>query len=320
MGIAASLREKLFRQRSDGTAPFVLGRQRIFILPSRSGVLYAVTLLVMLTGAINYNLALGHALVFLLAGLGIVGMLHGFGNLYGLRISPGRCAPVFVGETALFQLNLANDQRQARLGLHLEALDGLAVGTAIEASDSTQIALPVPAGRRGWLELPRVRLWSRYPLGLFTAWAYLQPAMRCLVYPAPISVPLPHAGSRDADGDIEGDGGQDDFAGFRERQANDSLRHVAWKLSARDDGQRPLLIKQFAGGAQQRLQLDWAATDPTLPPETRLSVLCAWVLAADAGGDIYSLHLPDREIAGGRGEKHRTRCLEALALCAPEAG
>jgi hypothetical protein len=35
----------------------------------------------MLIGAINYNLSLGHALVFLLAGLGLVAMVHTFRNL-----------------------------------------------------------------------------------------------------------------------------------------------------------------------------------------------------------------------------------------------
>jgi hypothetical protein len=61
-----------------------------------------LALVVMLLGAINYNLALGHALVFLLAGLGVVGMIHTFRNLFGLVITPGRCEPVFAGETAHF--------------------------------------------------------------------------------------------------------------------------------------------------------------------------------------------------------------------------
>ena len=62
----------LFRWRqSDGTSPLVLGQRRVFILPTRAGLLFAATLATMLLGAINYSLALGHALVFLLAGLGV---------------------------------------------------------------------------------------------------------------------------------------------------------------------------------------------------------------------------------------------------------
>jgi len=121
VGIVATLQQKLFRWRSDGTAPLRLGQRRIFIVPSRGGLLFALALIVMLLGAINYNLALGHALVFLLAGLGIVGMIHTFRNLHGMVITPGRCEPVFAGETAHFPLTLDNDRPGPRPALELAA-------------------------------------------------------------------------------------------------------------------------------------------------------------------------------------------------------
>ena len=68
MNPLARFKQYLFRWRSDGTAPLRLGQRRIFIVPSRAGLFFALALVVMLIGAINYNLALGHALVFLLVG------------------------------------------------------------------------------------------------------------------------------------------------------------------------------------------------------------------------------------------------------------
>jgi len=317
VGIVATLQQKLFRWQSDGSAPLRLGQRRIFIMPTRSGLLFALALIVMLLGAINYTLALGHALVFLLAGLGIIGMVHTFRNLYGLIITPGRCAAVFAGEMAHFQLTLGNDRPAPRLTLELEAEKGQTVITAVNAKESTKISIPVSARQRGWLDLPRVRLSTRYPLGLFVAWSYLQPAMRCLVYPQPISSPLPTPTAAISSGEQSGDGGQEDFAGFRERQPADSLRHVAWKASARDAGERPLLVKQFAGGAQVEMQLDLALTDPALPLEKRLSRLAGWVLAAEAAGCSYGLRLPGQEISPNAGDAHQRRCLEALALFQP---
>lgn len=314
MGFVASLKQRLFRWRSDGTMPLRLGQRRIFIVPSRGGLLFALALLVMLIGAINYNLALGHALVFLLAGLGIVGMIHTFRNLYGLVITPGRGAPVFAGETAHFPLTLDNERPTPRLALELEAEAGNPVMAAVDGKRSTKINIPVGATRRGWLDLPRVRLTTRYPLGLFTAWAWLQPAMRCLVYPRPIAAPLPPSSPSPAGGERSGDGGEEDFAGFRQRQPADSPRHVAWKASARTAGEGPLLVKQFAGGTQTELMLDWQQTDAALPDETRLGILTGWVLAADAADADYGLHLPALDLAPGSGERHRQRCLEALAL------
>jgi len=314
MRLLANLQQRLFRWRSDGTAPLRLGQRRIFILPTRAGLLFGVTLAVMLIGAINYNLALGHALVFLLAGLGLVGMIHTFRNLFGLHITPARCAPVFAGETALFPLLLANDRPTARLALELAAQPELPVAAALAPLSSATVAVPLRTTTRGWLELPRVRLSSRYPLGLFVAWSYLQPAMRCLVYPQPIASPLPAPGAESSGGQYSGDGGQEDFAGFRLRLPADSPRHVAWKASARDGGQRPLQVKQFAGGAELELQLDWALTDPGLASESRLSQLAGWVLAAEAAGHCYGLRLPGHEILPASGSRQQQLCLEALAL------
>lgn len=316
--IFARLKQQLFRWRSDGSAPFRLGQRRIFIIPSRGGLLFALALVVMLIGAINYTLALGHALVFLLAGLGLTGMVHTFRNLYGLLITPGRCEPVFVGETAHFQLTLGNERNTPRLALEFKAETAQGAGkivvATVDARESTKTVIPLTAPRRGWLELPRVRLSTHYPLGLFYAWCYLQPAIRCLVYPRPLASPLPHSSMATGGGQSSSEGGEEDFSGFRERQVADSLRHVAWKASARDTADRPLLIKQFAGGAEVELQLDWALTDPAQAVETRLSLLCGWILAAEAAHCTYGLRLPGSEIPPASGSRHRQRCLEALAL------
>lgn len=310
------LQSRLFRWRSDGSAPFRLEQRRIFILPSRHGLLFAITLIVMLLTAINYSLSLGHALVFLLSGLGLVGMVHGFRNLHGLIVTPGRADAVFVGETAYFPLTLTNERKDPRLALELSAEKDSITTAAVHGQKSTKTAVALKATQRGWLALPRVRLASRYPLGLFTAWSYLQPAMRCLVYPKPLATPLPDWTSA-AQADGNGLHGEEDFAGFRQRQPADSLRHVAWKASARHGDERHLLVKQFAGGASTELHLAWNLTNPSLDIESRLSQLTGWVLAAESSRQEYALDLPSQHIASGCGPAHCQQCLEALALYAP---
>lgn len=308
------LKQNLFRLQSDGHAPFVLGQRRVFILPTRSGLVFGVLLTVMLTGAINYNLALGHALVFLLAGLGLTGMIHTFRNLHGLRVSPGRADPVFSGEIAHFPLFIANERPTPRLALKLEAKPGHLVETAVNPQETRKISIPIPAEQRGWLQLPKVRLSSHYPVGLFVAWSYLMPEMRCIVYPKPINSALPAVSAREGGTQPSGDGGLEDFAGFREHQPADSLRHVAWKIEARQPGNAPLLIKQFSGGAYAELDLHWSLTDTQLPVETRISILTGWVIAAERKGLHFALSLPGIHLAAGQGEKHFRDCLEALAL------
>lgn len=316
MNLLATLKQALFQWKSDGSAPLRLGQRRIFIIPSRGGLLFAGALIVMLIAAINYALALGHALVFLLAGLGLIGMVHTFRNLHRLIITPGRCDPVFAGEAAYFSLTLTNERAAPRLALEFFA-DGVTTAVAAIAPHETiTVGILIPTRQRGWHALPRTRLSTHYPLGLFYAWCYLQPEMRCLVYPAPLHTPLPRPSTLQAGGHSGAGGGQEDFAGFRDHQTTDSLRHVAWKASARDTANRPLLIKEFDGGTAQELQLAWSLTDPRCDVDTRLRILCGWILTAEANHEDYGLTLPGLSIAPSHGSNHRDRCLKAIALYA----
>ena len=56
----AAVQRWLFRLGRDEQVPIVLTQRRIFIVPTRGGVVFAIVLAVMLIGAINYNLSLGH--------------------------------------------------------------------------------------------------------------------------------------------------------------------------------------------------------------------------------------------------------------------
>ena len=71
----------------------VLGHRRVYIVPTRLGWMYAATLGILLVGSINYALQLGFALTFLLAGMGIAGMVHTTRNLARLAVSTARASP-----------------------------------------------------------------------------------------------------------------------------------------------------------------------------------------------------------------------------------
>lgn len=314
MSIVQSLRQWLFRFGRDEQLPIVLTQRRIFIVPAGAGFLFVGVLCVILLGAINYDLSLGHALVFLLAGLGVVTMVHTFRNLVALRLTPGRVDPVFAGELARFPITIENTRSYARRSLNLAF--GREQGTAIDlpGKAGTTAILTCAAPDRGRLDPGRITLTTRYPLGLFRAWSYPHPPFSCLVYPKPIDTPLPISSIVAHNGQHHGERGQEDFSGLRLYQPNDSPRHIAWKAVARDIAQRPLLIKQFAGGADEELWLDLALTPADTSLETRLSILAGWVLAAESAHVHYGLRLPGREIAPNQGDAHRHACLEALAL------
>lgn len=311
--VRATVDRLLFRVRGIEPAPIVLGQRRIFVLPTPTGLIYLLVLLVMLIASINYNLSLGYALVFLLAGAGVVSMVHAFRNLLELSIAPGRAEPVFAGDLARFRLLVSNDSRRRRPALRITTADaGPSESFDVGAHDTHEYALLRLAGRRGLLALGRVVIETTYPLGLIRAWSILMPDAQCLIYPAPelAAPPLPdHANS--GQGRREGESGDDDFAGLRSHDPADSPRHVAWKVVARDG---PMLTKRFSGLEGRELVLDWSVLPVNLEVERRLSRLCAWILVADAQGRPFALNLPGVRIASASGSQHVQACLTRLAL------
>ncbi|MCL2831422.1 MAG: DUF58 domain-containing protein [Betaproteobacteria bacterium] len=262
----------------DRALPVVLTRNRIYILPTRTGLLFFCVLIAMLLSAINYKLALGYALVYLLLGLGLAALFHTFRNLFSLQLKPGRAEPVFAGETAQFGVLLENTRAEGRRAFELAFERPVLAAPATESgkpsvaftplrpvladlppSTLVTVAVPCPALRRGVLDPGRITLATRYPLGLFRAWSYPYPPLACLVYPRPFPAPLPPPVIVPAIGAARGESGDEDFSGLRLRQNSDSLRHVAWKAAARNPESDILLVKQFSGGGAEELHFHWEA-------------------------------------------------------------
>jgi uncharacterized protein (DUF58 family) len=301
----------VFRRHGPEPGVVFLAQRRVYILPTRHGLSFGLALILMLIGSINYNLSLGYVLTFLLAGLGVVSILHTFRNLVHLYVSAGRVSPVFAGEIAHFQIVFENTSSFARHSLDV-ACGSARARFDVAAHRHRTVELGIRTEKRGSLPLARVTVDTRFPLGLMRAWSYVQPDMSVLVYPRPDAAPLPVP---DADSDT-GDAlslnvGTDDFAGLRPYQPSDSPRHVAWKASARSEA---LLTKFFAGRASSELWFDWDSLPLAMGVEARLSRLARWVTLAEERGMRYGLRLPEAIVPLGEGFPHRERCLRELAL------
>ncbi|MEJ1401172.1 MAG: DUF58 domain-containing protein [Candidatus Sedimenticola sp. (ex Thyasira tokunagai)] len=288
-----------------------VGYRKIYILPTGYGLGYALLLLLMLLGSINYANNLGFLLTFLLAGLGLVVMLHTWRNLLGLQLQQGKSDPVFAGERAVFEIRLINPHDREHPGITLRFAKGEESNGDIAASSSEGRKLTLDSHRRGRLQLPRLTLSTRFPSSLLQAWCYIDLPGECLVYPHP-GPRLPPSGGADYLHSSEGDRGVgvDDFVGIRPYHNGDSPRHINWKALAREQA---LQTKQFGGDRAERRWLDWDEMDEE-DIEKRLSRLCRGVLDACEQQLEFGLRLPSLEITPARGQKHRQACLTALAL------
>jgi uncharacterized protein (DUF58 family) len=306
-----------------------LTQRNLYILPTRPGWMFALTLLVLLLISVNYQLNLGYALTFLLAGSGVASMHVTHNNLRGLTLHLKPVTPVFAGQPAALEVVLTNTGR-ARFGVGLKlsgALSMTLVWTDVPAGGQAHVRLGFVPLHRGWREVPPLNIETRFPLGFFRVWSLWKPATRFLVYPAPETPasPLPVLSSPAAAAtppattvSRAADGGESD--GVRAYRRGDPIKQVVWKKSAQAMTSGGELVSRDTRVVAQRLMwLDWQLTHDAkgLSPEARLSRLCAWVLSADRADVEYGLRLPPQlEIEPGDGEMHRLRCLEALAAWA----
>ncbi|HEX3058465.1 MAG TPA: DUF58 domain-containing protein [Usitatibacter sp.] len=305
-----SISDWIFRAGVPETPPVTLVQRRIFILPTRQGYTFGFTTMVLLVASINYALSLGFILTFLLMSMAGVAMLHTWRNLAHLKLRPGRCDPVFAGETANFGVTVETPSL-TRFAIAVRRKDEEPVYADVVQSEITPIALPVAASRRGVMSCGRLEIFTRYPVGLFHAWSYVDFNLQVIVYPRPdTAAGTPPAQSRSATEEGIPVAGDEEFHMLRPYRPGDPPKLIAWKALAREQG---LLSKEFSAMASSELWIDYEeARSSNL--EQRLSMLCHWVLTADRFGQSYGLRLPGVVIPPSRGDAHRTRCLEALAL------
>jgi uncharacterized protein (DUF58 family) len=308
----------IFPPKGPEAGPVVLGQRRVYILPTGAGLMFAVTLVLLLIGSINYNLSLGYILTFLLAGLGVVSILHTWRNLARVALRPAKTRPVFAGDSARFHIVVENPGAHQRLSLAIRLSGQNAVYFDVAPRDAQDVEAGIPAARRGVLRPGRFRIFTVYPVGLFYAWANVELDLHCLVYARPEAghVPLPPAQAASGQGGASGVG-EEDFAGLRTYHPGDSTRRIAWKAYARSD---VFLTKQFSGSAASELWLGLADIPQTLGLEARLSRLTRWVVEAESTGQRFGLRLPGIEFEPEFGALHRDRCLQAIALYKPARG
>jgi len=299
----------LVRPKKPESLPVRIMRNRIYILPTGFGLFVAAMLTTMLVGGLNYNNNPALLLVFLLAAVALNSLVHAHLILSGICMKTIHAEPVFAGQPLRLKLRFDALGARERPGLHVLAGEAQ-TDFQLHADEETEITLDLVTHRRGWLELPRMRLSTLRPLGLARSWTWMRPDTRLLVYPAlePNAPPLPEA-LGDGDSPRSRAYGEQPHH-LREYRPGDMPRQIAWKASARADR---LLVREYESAVARDITLDWQVVG-ALAYEDKIRRLARWVVEAERSGSRYALLLPTQRIAAGRGAEHRHACLRALAL------
>ena len=307
LAIAERRLPALTRLKQPEPLPIRLHRQRIYVLPTRFGLLFSAVLTVMLLGALNYNNNPALLLTCLLGAASYQSVFQAYRMLDRVELHAVQVAPCHAGELLRLGLSFTADARR-RLSLRASCggqetlFDVPREGAVIHVSLGTQ--------QRGWIRPGRILLRCEYPFGLFQVWSWLNPDFAALVYPRleEHAAPLPLALDAAAERPLRRAG--DEFGMLRDYHPSDPRRSIAWKASARHDS---LLVKEFEQRRGDEIVLDWDATR-ALPYEARISRLARWVCEAEAASQRYTLRVPGETIGPGQGTDHRHACLRALAL------
>jgi len=272
--------------------------------------MFAVLIGLMLVGALNYDNNPAYLLTFLLGSIGFNGIYLTWRNLRGVQLKLLASDAVFCGADARLRFQLVADDGTERPGIQLHRGEQSVAEDLGENNETGIVTLRVPTRRRGRLQAGRLSLSTRYPLGLFRAWCYVELDGSIVVYPAPASPQqMPSGGADRGEGAGNDVVGQEDFVGLRDYRQGDTSRHIDWKSLARERG---LVSKMFTTPQGRPRQIDWYAL-PGSDTELKLSQMTRAVLDAEQAGEAFSLRLPDQVVAPGQGPAHRHACLSALA-------
>jgi uncharacterized protein (DUF58 family) len=308
------LRAWTARRHGPDSLPVRIRRRRVYILPTRFGIMLALVLAAMLIAGLNYNSNLGLAFAFLMASVALVTMHHCNRNLLGLQVDVTAEVDAFAGGEANFDFVLHNDSPIDRRDVEIRCLGASGMGSAL-ARSSEPLPVAVPVARRGVTRITQFELRTRYPFGWFHAWTYVQGSLTAYVAPSPHgSRTLPAAGGLGQAARSEARG-EEDFAGLRAYEPGVPLKHMAWKVLARG---AEAAVRSYTSLAAQPEWLEWSSLEGK-DTEARLSQLCLWVLESDAAQRVFGLRIPGKEILPARGAAHRFACLRALAVFGIEA-
>jgi uncharacterized protein (DUF58 family) len=299
----------LTRHRLPEPMPIRLHARRIYILPTRFGLIFGMVVFAMVLGSLNFNNNPAMLLSFLVAAIAVLSFHQTVAQLRGMQLVALRADRVHAGEQAEVHFCLHEDEGRPRLDLMLEQ-DGQEIRFSAIADQTKLVTTHVATRHRGWQGVGLWRLWTEYPFGIVWAWSYLHPEQKILVFAKPEADAPPLPGEAHSEPGTQYRSPGDDWVGLRDLRAGDPPRLVAWRASARSER---LLVKEFADPVAKATVLDYTTLD-ALGHEQRISRLTRWVLMAEGRQMSFRLRLPHVELGPAAGPDHVLACLRELAL------
>lgn len=298
--------EPYLNKRQPAAEKVTLVQKLIFILPTRYGWWFVFLIALLYLLGTNYQNNLILLLSYLLLSLFLLSIVLTYQNLSGLTLQCSSAAEGFAASKVQPVVNLSSNKKHFMLQIKL-----LPQTETVQLNElTTSVTLSLYADKRGRYPLPRIKISSQYPLGLWRAWSYVALQQQYWVYPAPDGdrSALRQAGAESLQA-VQPDN-SDMLAAYR---SGESVRHLVWKRLARDPA-NPVVRQQQQ---HAKTEPDWVVV-PALSGdelEHALRRACQQLLLLEQSGSRYGLKLPALTLPQAQGPLHLQRCLQELALC-----
>lgn len=292
-------------KRQSAAEQVTLSQKLIFILPSRYGWWFMLLIGLLYLLGTNYQNNLILLMSYLLLSVFLLSIALCYQNMSGLTLQAPAPAEGFANEPLTQTLQLSKHKPHLMLQLSLHQLSA-----PLQLTDNPgSVSIRFTAARRGCFALPRIKISSQYPFGLWRAWSYIALKQQYWVYPSPCEQPKPYVGEV-AKEQQQVAPSMDTLAPYR---SGDSTRFMVWKRLARDPS-KPVVRQQPVAPQAEPC---WVQVPPATGDalERALRHACAQLLALEQSGSRYGLKLPALTIAQANGAAHLQRCLRELALC-----
>ncbi|WP_413698632.1 DUF58 domain-containing protein [Psychromonas sp. KJ10-10] len=302
--------DKWLVKRMPAQRKITLNSGNTFIFPSKTGLHFLISCLILFLLGTNYQNNLILFLVFFLCSFMFTCLLFSYQNIAGLGLKAIQPEAQFASSPCRFTLTLQQPKSQVQdVNFYFKSAQ-----SDLESTIKNEtVVLYSYSEHRGYFNPGRVTVKSSFPFGLFNVWTHLDFDLRVLLYPSPIENQLTQSKTADKSQHntlYQPVVGVEQFSTLKSYQIGESLKSVAWKQLAQGRG---WLSKQFEQSAGGDLLLDIRHLGH-LSLEMRLSYLTYQIVTLEKIKQRYALTLNQHHIEIGLGTSHKERCLRALAL------
>jgi len=300
--------------------------RRTFILPTKTGMYFALGDLVILALAFIYSNNAIYFLCFFIFSMGLITMVITNFNLARIRINKIEGRSFFADEKGKIYIELMNPSRSSvyALQMRFRGSTQFVEINKIEGRDCVLVEVPLELGNRGMQNLPILILETQFPFCFFRSWKLMRPEEPLLIYPARLGIRQLPATLGDQGGEPMKEQekkyvSEEVFAGHRNYSHSDSFRRIDWKAYARTQA---LLVKQYeseeSGEDAENVILNWNHTGHLKNLEARISQMTVWMEICHQRRGKFQLELPGWKSPLSRGDGHYREILEKLSLLPAE--